>query len=111
MTLKKLLKDMKPLLVSAGIPARQINIRNSEAKIDTLLKAFDWLHDIKMSEEYEKMGYVWNLVAPVTWDRYEKLNITGLREQTMLEEAQKALLKLWKTNRPKIFGTRKNKND
>lgn len=101
---------MKPLLVSAGIPARQINIRNPKAKVDTLLKAFDWLHDVKISVEYTDMEYVWNLVPPERWDRYEKLGIEGLREQEMLEKAKKALLKLWKTNRPKIFGTKRNVN-
>ena len=99
---------MKPLLISARVPARQINIRNPKAKIDTLLNAFDWLHDVKMSKEYENIEYVWGLVTPETWERYEKLNITGLREQNMLESAQKALLKLWKTNRPKIFGTKRD---
>lgn len=99
---------MKPLLVLAGISTKQINIRNPNAKIDTFLKAFDWLHDVKMSKEYEEINYVWRLVPAITWDRYEKLGITDLREQVMLEKAKKALLKLWKTNRPKIFGTKKN---
>ena len=99
---------MKPLLVIAKVPTKQINIRNLNAKIDTLLKAFDWLHDVKMSKEYEDMEYVWNLVPEITWERYEKLGIEGLREQKMLEKAKKSLLKLWKTNRPKIFGTKRN---
>jgi len=101
---------MKPLLKQSGIPVKQINIRNPKAKIDTLLKAFDWLHNVKMSKEYERMEYVWNLVEPNTWDLYEKLNIEGLREQDMLEKAKKDLLKLWRTNRPKIFGTKSSKN-
>lgn len=99
---------MKPLLLKAGVPARQINIRNSKAKIDTLLKAFDWLHDVRMSKEYEEIDYAWNLVPSVIWKRYERLGLTGLREQAILEKAKRALLKLWKTKRPKIFGTKKN---
>lgn len=100
---------MRPLLRVAGVPPKQINIRIDNAKLDTLLKAFDWLHNVKLSKEWEDIEYAWALLPEETWRKYKLFDIQDLREQVILESAQKALRKLWKTNRPRIFGTAKEK--
>ena len=106
MQLKKLLDEMRTVLLEVGVPAKQINIRTESPKPATLLKAFDWLHDIKISPQWDKFMYAWNLLPGKTWRQYKILEIEGLREQLILESAKKALLSLWKTKRPQIFGTK-----
>ncbi len=108
MQLKRLLNEMKSLLLVARVPAKQINIRTSAPKIDTLNKAFDWLHEIKLSHQWEDLKKAWAMLPEETWEKYKVFGIEGLAEQKILVSAQKALLALWKTNRPKIFGTKKN---
>ncbi|MEE9548732.1 MAG: hypothetical protein V3V68_05190 [Nitrosomonadaceae bacterium] len=64
-----------------------------------------------MSDEYEDMVYVYDLVPSETWKRYELLEIEGLREQILLEKASKKLLKKWRTKRPRLLGKRKKNNE
>ncbi len=110
MQLQRLLNEMQPLLKIAGVPDKQINIRTAAPKIDTLHKAFDWLHDLKLSYQWETLEKAWAMLPEEVWKRYKAFELEGLAEQKILESAQKALLALWKTNRPKIFGTKKNGN-
>lgn len=108
MKLIDLLEEIKPLLIIAGVSAKQINIKNISAKVDILLDAYDWLHEIKISKEYKDIEYAWGLLPEEVWKNYETFSITGLREQMILEKARKALLKRWRTKRPRIFGTKRN---
>lgn len=102
--LKGLLSDMKELLVAASIPKSQINVRKGKHKIDTYNKAFDWLHELFIHLDYRHHKYVYNLVTPETWKRYKIHNVTGLREQIMLQKSSKTIRALWKIKRPQIFG-------
>jgi len=102
-----LLNEMKELLLIADIPKYQINIRYNQPKTKTVLDAFDWLHDLFLSGEFKQLKYVWGLLPKKTWDQYEKLGIKELTEQKMLEDAKKAVLKKWKSKRPRLIG-RKN---
>lgn len=99
-----LLSSMRKLLVVAGIPKSQINLREGKHKIDTYNKAFDWLHDLYVHPKYVHHVYVYNLVAPETWERYKTHGVTGLREQEMLRVSSKAIKILWKKKRPQLFG-------
>ena len=74
------------------------------------MTAFDWLHDLFLSFEYGNMVKAYALVTPETWLRYNLLEIEGLAEQVILENASKELLKKWRTKRPRLLGKRK-KND
>ena len=74
------------------------------------MTAFDWLHDLWMSNVFTTMMEAYALVPPETWKRYKLLGIEGLREQIILEDASKELLKKWRTKRPRLLGKRK-KND
>jgi hypothetical protein len=105
--LNDFLVKMRPYLIAAGIPKEQINVRKGNHKVDTYLKAFDWLHDLFMSEDYRHHIYVWDLVTPEIWASYAALQITGLREQDMLAESSKTIRKLWKTRRPQVIGRNK----
>ncbi len=98
---------MRPLLLVAKVTANQINVRTDAPKTATLNKAFDWLHDIKLSYQWEVLKNAWALLPEETWKRYTAFGFEGLAEQIILESAQKDLLALWKTNRPHIFGTKK----
>ncbi len=102
--LKGLLNDMRELLIAAGIPKSQINVRKGKHKIDTYNKAFDWLHDLYIHLDYQHHKYVYNLVTPETWERYKVHCVTRLREQNMLQRSSKNIRALWKTKRPQIFG-------
>ncbi len=105
-TLKGLLDEMRLLLVVAGVPKEQIRVRDGKLQITTLSKAFDWLHNFKMSSEFAELVKVRKLLPETTWERYKLYEIDGLREITLLEAASKKVAKLWKSGRPRVF----NKN-
>ena len=94
---------MKPLLVVAGVPKYQIRIRSGKHKIETYARAFDWLHDLYMSDAYHQVKYVYNLLPEEIWQRYKLFEIEGLCEQIMLEAACKELFKAWRSKRPQLF--------
>ena len=75
------------------------------------MTAFDWLHDLSMSFEYRNMVDAYALVPTIIWERYELMQIEGLREQVILENASKELLKKWRTKRPRLLGKRKKNNE
>lgn len=105
-TLKGLLEEMRSLLIVAGVPKEQIRVRDGKLQITTLSKAFDWLHNLKMSLEFSDLVKVRGLLPEATWKRYKLYEIEGLREITLLEAASKKVAKLWKSGRPRVF----NKN-
>ena len=105
-TLKGLLDEMRPLLIVAGVPKGQIRVRDGRLQITTLSKAFDWLHDLKISSEFTELVKVRKLLPEATWKRYKLYEIEGLREISLLEAASKKVAKLWKSGRPRVF----NKN-
>jgi hypothetical protein len=102
--IESLLKKLKPFLLIAGVPKDQIHMRSGSHKIDTCVKAFDWLHKVCISEEYHNLKYVWNLLPAEIWSRYERLEVTDTREQGMLADAKIRLIKLWRDGRPRLFG-------
>ena len=94
---------MRPILLVANVPKYQIRIRSGKHKIGTYVKAFDWLHDLYMSDAYHQVKYVYNLLPKEIWDRYTLFEIEGLREQVMLEKACKKLFKAWRKKRLQLF--------
>jgi len=102
---------MRTLLLVAGVPEKQIRIRTSKSHIETLSKAFNWLHDLYLSPEFAELKSVWALLPEKTWRRYDLFEIEGLREQELLKIAKKKVLRLWKTKRPVIFNKDKKKNE
>jgi len=105
-TLKGLLNSMRHMLVVAGVPKEQIRVRDGKLQITTLSKAFDWLHNLKMSPEFSELVKIRKLLPETTWKRYKLYDIEGLREIALLEAASKKVVKFWKSGRPRIF----NKN-
>lgn len=105
---ESLLLDMKPLLVEAGVPERQVkmpaNRPADEIKIDQYTKAFDWLHLLYTSPEWEALVKAKAQLPQNVWDRYKAHRITGLEEQKILEAAQLGIRRAWKINRPSFFG-------
>lgn len=102
-SLNNLLIKMRPLLLAVGIPDHQLSIIPKKYKIPTLAKAFDWLHDIYISEIYNDSKIIYNSVPPETWEMYETLGIEDLTEQRLLRIRGKDLINLWKSNRPRLF--------
>jgi len=109
-TIESLLSKMRDILLVANVPGHQINMRSCAFKIDTCTRAFDWLHDLYLSLEYEGIVKVYRLLPPEIWTRYKTLGIDGLAEQILLEKAAKKLLKRWRKQRPNMFG-RNRKSD
>ncbi len=97
---------MKPLLLGAGVPEHQLFIISKTYKTKTLATAFDWLHDLFMSQQYGDCLIVWRSVEPETWERYRLLDVQGLTEQRLLIEKSKPLIRLWKNKRPRLFMNR-----
>jgi len=95
---------MKKILLVAGSPKHQIRMRSGRHKIPTCAKAFDWLHNLFLHPDYIELIRIYALCKPELWYAYESMGITGLREQVLLEEASKKVLKLWRTKRPQLFG-------
>ena len=110
-TLPKLLAEMKPLLVAAGVKKGQIDLSIAKPFTKSAVTAFDWLHDLYMSYEYARMAKAYVLVPPEMWKRYKLLEIEGLAEQIILENASKELLKKWRSKRPRLLGKRKKNNE
>ena len=102
-TTNDLLDKMRSLLLIAGVPKEQIQIRSGKRHIDTFIRAFDWLYYLEISLEYREMVAVWALLPEATWGHYVLFQIDGLREQELLKIAQRNLLKKWKTKRPAMF--------
>jgi hypothetical protein len=65
---------------------------------------FDWLHKLKLSDEWVAVMKVWNLVPPKQWAGYDLHEVTGLQEQILLDAALAKLRKRWKSERPSFFG-------
>jgi len=105
-SVNKLIDELRSVLLAAGI---HIKFKSKNPTIPTLNRAFDWLHDLKLSEEYKYMKYVYSLRPPDTWRRYELFEIEGLAEQELLKKAIKNLLKRWRIKRPTTLGTKKSK--
>ena len=105
-----LLNELRPLLLEAGIPNSQIRLKSKKPTIVTLNRAFDWLHNLKLSKEYREMEYIFGLLSPEIWKRYQLFEIIDLEEQKLLNNAKKKLLKRWRNNRPTTLGTKKVKN-
>lgn len=103
-TIEGLLNTMRSILLVAKVPKHQINMRCCAFKIDTCNRGFDWLHDLYLSSEFAKVIEIYKLLPSEIWARYKTLDIEGLAEQILLEEAGKALLKKWRKQRPNMFG-------
>ena len=75
----------------------------------TLDKAFDWLDNLFLSDAYVGVLGIYKLLPPDVWKLYKLHELEGMREQELLDEACKKLLKSWRTKRPTLFG--KDKKD
>ncbi len=80
-------------------------------KIKTCAAAFDWLHDLFLSEEYNAVKKFYSLLPAETWRRYTLFEIEGLREQELLRNACKALWLAWRKKRPSLFNKDRVSND
>lgn len=101
--IQEILDKLLVWLELAKVPIKQ-TILPKTAKFESVNKAFNWIDDFANCEELEEIKRAYKLVPPETWKRYELWSIEGLQEQVILESAQKALLKRWKRNRPRLFG-------
>jgi hypothetical protein len=102
--LTKLLDIVRPILLVSGVPEKRLTIDVERKKLKTLVDAFDWLHDLSMSYEFEQAVKVRALVTEEVWQRYGTLGIEGLQEQILWKRAKENLLKRWRNKRPNIFG-------
>lgn len=98
---------MKPILLVAKVPESQINFKAGHHKISVCASAFDWLHLISISDEFTKLKWLYGLLPPEVWKRYELHGFEDMPEQLLLNAAGKKLLKLWRTGRPRVFGKNK----
>lgn len=110
-TIRLLLNELLPTLVKAGIPDKQLRIRNGKHRTEACSRAFDWLHDIKIGVEHQEYKKVRALLPEVTWFHYELFGIEGLREQELLSEASKKLRARWRRKRPAMFNSDLKKRD
>jgi hypothetical protein len=102
-SINELLGQLKEPLLQAGVPEEQIRVRNTKHKVKVCSRAFDWLHDVKISPEMVTFRDVRGLLPEETWRRYKLLEIEGLREQELLAQASKALRARWRKKRPAMF--------
>ncbi len=98
-----LLTEVKSTLLMAGVPEKCLQIKDGKHRIDAYNRAFDWLHNLKLSVEYINLLKIRGLLPEATWRRYDAFEITDLREQILLSEAKRKLLKRWTHKRPAMF--------
>jgi len=104
-TIVKLLLELKPTLLLAEIPVKQLSVRKGNHSTKACGRAFDWLHDIKMSVELKEYKSVRALLPEATWKHYTLFEIEGLREQILLEQAAQKLRACWRKKRPAMFNS------
>lgn len=103
--IEKLLEPYSKILRLAGIPEQQINVaKGYDYKVNHYVKAFDWLHDFTLSPEMDRWYVVRSMRPEETWEHYDVIEVEGLQEQILLQEASKKLLKRWRQKRPRMFG-------
>ena len=108
-TIQTLLTEMRPLLLLASCPKHQIRVRSGSHRIQSCSTAFDWLHNLYLSDAYSDVKKIYNLLPEETWRRYKLFNFEGLREQELLKNACRALWLAWRKKRPSLFN--KDRND
>lgn len=104
---QKLIDEMRPLLLQAGIPERQTKMPEAEPeeiKSERYVEIYDWLHALKLSSEWDTVKKARGLVKEYVWVNYKATGVQGLQEQIILENANIKLRKIWKRNRPFFFG-------
>lgn len=104
---QRLIEELKPLLLESGVPERQVTMPEADPTWIVVTKyddIFTWLHELKLSPEYEAAVRAWKLVKPEVWQGYKDHGFTGLQEQNILQAALAKLRKRWKLNRPSFFG-------
>lgn len=110
-----LIDELKPLLLRSGVPLRQVTLPDADPNVIPLAKyneIFDWLHKLKLSDEWVAVMKVWTLIPASQWAGYDLHELTGLQEQILLERALAKLRKRWKLERPSFFGRKfRAKND
>lgn len=100
-----LLNEIRVYLEWADIPSSQIHVANGfHYRIDHFVRAFDWLHAFSVSPPMVEFKRVFALRPLEVWQNYKSIELEGLREQVMLEEAAVELRKRWKVKRPRMFG-------
>ena len=110
--IQRLLDEVAPFLLMAGVPARQIRIaKGIDYKIQTCAKAYDWLHQFSMSPELHEIKKVRALRPESVWEHYTLIGVTELAEQDMLRDAGIALIKRWRVKRPRLFGPDKQSKE
>jgi hypothetical protein len=103
----KMLDGVRPHLLRAGIPERQLSMPTAEPveiRIERYVEIFDWLHALTQSDEWAALMKAWKLRPEHIWEGYALHEIKGLQEQILLEKAQIAIRKRWKLDRPFFFG-------
>lgn len=104
---QRLLNEVRPHLLRAGIPDRQLVMPLSpagEIRVERYVEIFDWLHEFMLSDEWSALMKAWKLRPENIWENYRLHEIKGLQEQLLLEKAQVGIRKRWKLNRPFFFG-------
>ena len=90
---------MKKLTLEAGTKEELFMcvILDIEECTDQELKELhEWLSYI-FTNEYKDVAHIKSMVSDKIWEQYDLHNITGLREQTMLKQAQRRLRRVWHT--------------
>lgn len=107
LSVQSLINEVKHLLLESGVPERQVTMPEGDPTWILITKydeIFTWLHELKLSPEYEAAAKAWKLVKPEVWQGYKDHGFTGLREQDILQAALMKLRKRWKKDRPSFFG-------
>lgn len=102
--LTKLLDEMRPILLAVGIHEKRLIINVERKQVKTLVDAYDWLHELYLSSEFELAKKARSLVSEEVWGNYNLLGIKDLQEQILWNKAKDNLLKRWRHKRPNIFG-------
>ncbi len=80
-------------------------MRTGKHRVPACNRAYDWLHDIKISHELQEYRKVRALLPESTWENYDLFGVGGLREQLLLREAVNKLRARWRKKRPAMFNS------
>lgn len=101
-TIKKLHKDLKELIIFAGI--QEIKYKAllgniSKKSINHIINIYTFLIELK-NNEYKNLKIVYNHLPSHAWDMYKLKGIEHMPEQILLKEAKKKVRDRWR-ERPK----------
>src|SRR5262245_33666682 len=95
--IRALHREMQALTIKAGVnEEKYINVLQIlEGTEQEIMELLSWLEGVRFNQ-YEEVLKIWERHIPETWEMYQIMQVTQLREQILLRAAFQKLTKVWR---------------